>query len=343
MRIVSRPLKRAARLVCAAVVRGAAACAVVACVALTSCGMAGFEEQREPAVKKKDRTQGRATDAENRAGGYGQPEALARLEDKSLDESSGLAASQMNAGIIWTHNDSGQPLVYAFDMSGRPRGVWEVDGAKLYDWEDMARGPGPGGGSYLYVADIGDNRLARREIIVYRFPEPIVSEAAASSDRKRPLKTEPAEAIRLRYPDGAHDAEALLVHPRTGDLYIVTKIALQPASIYKLAAPRGAAGTSTLERIGEFLPPTLAGGLMTGGDIAPDGRGLVLCDYANGYELRVSGDGAAFDTIWRQSPTKFSLGERGQGEAVAYTPDGAAVLATSEGARPPLFRVTRPR
>jgi hypothetical protein len=322
--------------------RAAVVCIAVACAALTSCGAAGFDEQREPApaAKKKDRARGRVTAEENRAGGYGRPETLARLEDKTLDESSGLVASQMNPGVVWTHNDSGPPLVYAFDLGGRSRGVWEVAGARLDDWEDMARGPGPGGNSYLYVADIGDNRLARREVVVYRFPEPAAGEATARSDRKRPLRTEPAEAIRLRYPDGPHDAETLLVHPRTGDLYILTKIALRPAGVYKLAAPPGAAGTSTLERIGEFLPPTLAGGLVTGGDIAPDGRSLVLCDYANGYELRAPGDGAAFDAVWRQGPTKFSLGERGQGEAVAYTPDGAAVLATSEGARPPLFRVT---
>jgi len=320
------------------------ACVALGCAALGACGTAGFEQrERGPAVKKKDRTQGRASAEENRAGGFGEPEMVARLDDQTLDESSGLAASRANPGVVWTHNDSGPPLVYAFDTGGRARGVWRVAGARLYDWEDIALGPGPEAGrSYLYVADIGDNRRGRGEVTIYRFPEPQATDAAARSDTKRPLATEPAEAIRLRYPDGAHDAEALMVHPQTGDLYVVTKVPLKPAAIYRLAAPFKTAAVHTLERVGEFLPPTLAGGLVTGGDISPDGRRVVLCDYANGYELRLPG-GGSFDAVWGQSPAKFSLGERGQGESIAYAPDGAAVLATSEGARPPLFRVSVPK
>jgi len=318
---------------------------LLACAALASCGMGGIEQGGGgPGVKKKDRAKGRVSAEESRAGGYGEPEVLARLDDKSLDESSGLAASQTSPGLVWTHNDGGRPLVYAFDTSGRPRGVWEVAGARLFDWEDMARGPGPETGRpYLYVADIGDNRLARREVVVYRFPEPAVDGAAAGSDRERPLRTRPAEAIRLRYPEGPQDAETLMIHPRTGDLYVVTKVAVRPAVVYKLAAPFKTDAVNTLERIGEFLPPTLAGGLVTGGDIAPDGRSVVLCDYANGYELRLPAGASDFDAVWRQAPTKFTLGERGQGESVAYSADGTSVFATSEGARPPLIRVTLAR
>jgi hypothetical protein len=327
-------------LVCAALV-----CVALGCAALGACGTAGFEQrERGPAVKKKDRAQGRASTEENRAGGYGEPELLARLDDRTLDESSGLAASRANPGVVWTHNDSGPPLVYAFDTGGRARGVWRVAGARLYDWEDVALGPGPEAGrSYLYVADIGDNRRGRREVTIYRFPEPQVTAAAARSDARRPLATEPAEAIRLRYSDGAHDAEAFMVHPRSGDLYVVTKVALRPAVVYRLAAPHKSGAVGTLERVGEFLPPTLAGGLITGGDISPDGRRVVLCDYAGGYEFRLPTGERAFDAIWRQAATKFTLGERGQGESVAYFADASSVLATSEGASPPLFRVTIPR
>jgi hypothetical protein len=322
------------------------ALALCVCAALASCGAAGRAPRGgEDGAQKKDRSRERASAGESRAAGYGEPETLGRLDDDSLDESSGLAASRLNPGVVWTHNDSGdKPLVYAFDARGRGRGVWQVTGARLHDWEDIATGPGPETGrSYLYVGDIGDNKFARREIIVYRFPEPEVSDATAESGRRRPLATEAAEAIRLRYPERAHDAEALLVHPRTGDLYVVTKVLGGPAGVYKLPVPFAAGAVNTLTKVGEFTPPTLAGGLVTGGDIAPDGRRLVLCDYANGYELRLPRGATDFDAIWRQPPTKFSLGRREQGEGVAYAADGAAVFAASEGKRPPLVRVAVPR
>ena len=38
----------------------------------------------------------------------------------------------------------------------------------------MAVGPAPGGRSYLYLADIGDNSAQRMSIRVYRFLEPRV-------------------------------------------------------------------------------------------------------------------------------------------------------------------------
>ena len=68
----------------------------------------------------------------------------AQLEERAVRESSGIAASRRNAGLYWTHNDSGDgPFLYAFDRAGTKRGVWRVAGAKSDDWEDLAVGPGP--------------------------------------------------------------------------------------------------------------------------------------------------------------------------------------------------------
>src|SRR5687767_14630941 len=60
------------------------------------------------------------TDRTNHVGvdssGYGAPVHLVNLENQSVKESSGIAASRRNAGIFWTHNDSGDgPFIYAFD------------------------------------------------------------------------------------------------------------------------------------------------------------------------------------------------------------------------------------
>ncbi|MGH9903778.1 MAG: hypothetical protein ACRD68_18370, partial [Pyrinomonadaceae bacterium] len=273
------------------------------------------------------------------AGPYGAPVRLGDIEDPAVNESSGLVASRLNPALLWTHNDSGDgPLLYALDREGRRRGVWRVREAQARDWEDIAVGPGPvPRRSYLYVGDIGDNSERREEIIVYRVAEPSVAADDASSSKARPRATERAEAIRLKYPDGRHDAEALMVHPASGDLYVVTKTTAASAVVYKAAAPLDAAKVTTLTRAGEVRVPSLLGGMITGGDISPDGRRVVLCDYFSGYELRLPDGAASFDAIWGQAPATIDLGARQQGEAVCYGLDGRSILATSEKRPAPLI------
>jgi hypothetical protein len=278
--------------------------------------------------------------------GYGPSVVLGKLEDTSVSESSGLVASRRNPGLYWTHNDSGGgPFLYAFDSKGRRRGVWRVSGAKSRDWEDIAAGPGPRPGTpYLYVGDTGNNNTTRDEVVVYRVEEPRVDASDAASQKSEPRQTEEAVAIRLRYPDGNHDAEALMVHPKSGDLYVVTKIGVGPAGVYKLSAPYTAASVHTLERVGEISLPSFLSGFVTGGDISPDGRRVVLCDYFGVYELGLPEKaGTAFDAVWAQPPSGIDLGSRRQGEAVCYRLDGEAVLTTSEKRPTPLTQAERRR
>jgi hypothetical protein len=268
------------------------------------------------------------------------PAQIATLEDRSINESSGIVASRRNPGLFWTHNDSGDgPFVYAFDRAGRRRGTWRVEGARARDWEDIAAGPGPEASrAYLYAGDIGDNDEEREFVVVYRFPEPEVTDADKASTRDSPRATAAAEAIRIKYPDGAHNCEALLVHPTTGDLYVVTK-AGDAAGVYKLAAPFDSSNVNTFARVAVLRGPGFFGALVTGADISPDGRRVALCDYASGYELTPPEGSKSFDDIWTQKPTLVPLGPRRQGESVCYRLDGAALLATSEGTPTPLIEV----
>src|SRR4051812_1120595 len=157
---------------------------------------------------------------------YGPPTRITTIKNDAVNESSGLVASRTSPGAYWTHNDSGDgPFIYAFDARGQSLGTFRVTGASNRDWEDIAAGRGPQPNrSYLYIGDIGDNDSKRSEIAVYRIPDPQLTPPDKTSKKKRPRTTDPAEPIRLAYPDGAHDAEALLVHPATGNLYIVTKV-----------------------------------------------------------------------------------------------------------------------
>ena len=277
------------------------------------------------------------------SGPYGPPTTLATIKDKSMSESSGLVASRTTPGAYWTHNDSGDgPLIYAFDTRGDSLGAFRVNGAQARDWEDIAAGPGPQANrSYLYIGDIGDNDAVRPEVIVYRVAEPALSAATRKFTKKSPGSTEAAEAIRLKYPDGKHDAEALLVHPRTGNIYIVTKVVIANAGVYEAVAPFRAGQSITMRGIGEVHVPSIFGGVITGGSISPDGRRVALCDYFQGYEIVLPARSSNFDDIWKERMIGFDLGKRKQGESITYRLDGKALLATSEGKESPVIQVLR--
>ena len=275
---------------------------------------------------------------------YGPPTRVGALGDRAINESSGIVASRTTPGMYWTHNDSGDgPFIYAFDARGHNRGVWHVTGATAYDWEDIAAGPGPTAGTnYLYIGDIGDNEEKRSQIIVYRVPEPFITAADGASRKSNPQSTEGVEVLRLRYPDGKHDSEALLVHPVTGKIYVVTKIQFGNAGVYEADPTQRPAGVVMFSRVGTLSVPTLFGGMITGGDISPDGLRVALCDYVQGYEIVLPEASPAFNLIWKQPLRPIALGQREQGEAIGYRLDGKALLATSEGRPAPLVQVARP-
>jgi hypothetical protein len=267
--------------------------------------------------------------------GYRAPTKVGALASEEIEESSGIVASRRNPGFYWTHNDSGnRPYIYLVDRTGASRGRWLVEGAEILDWEDIAAGPGPRRGvPYLYVGDVGDNLRRRREIVVYRVEEPVAQPAAARTAR--------AEAIRLRYPDGAHDAETLLVHPKTGDLYVVTKRIGGGALVFKAKAPLDTSRATKLSRVATLGLGGILGGLVTGGDVSPDGHRVALCDYAGAHEYVLPAKAVDFDAIWRERPREVEMGAREQGEAICYRLDGAALLATSEGRRSPIYESVR--
>ena len=276
---------------------------------------------------------------------YGPPAKLATIANTAVNESSGLVASRTLPGAYWTNNDSGDgPFIYAFNTRGESLAVFRVTGANARDWEDISAGPGPQRNrSYLYIGDIGDNSAKRSEIVVYRIPEPDLKTANRNSSKSRPIATENAEAIRLVYPDGKHDAETLLVHPSTGNLYIVTKVAFANPVVYEAQAPLDTGKPITLRRIGEVRVPSIFGGAITGGSVSPDGRRVALCDYFAGYELVLPASSGNFNDIWKQTMMSFDLGKRPQGESIAYRLDGNALLATSEGKNTDLLQVERRR
>lgn len=276
------------------------------------------------------------------SGDYAPPEIVGAIKSKDVNESSGIAASKCQRGVFWTHNDSGDAaLIYAFDETGATLGAWQVKDAKNRDWEDLATAKNADGECVLYIGDIGDNERKHEEISVYAVKEPTINPANKNSSRENPLTTEAARRIEIEYPDSRYDAETLLVHPTTGDIYILTKRLRDQSAVYKLAANYSFERTNRLEKIADFTVPSIPFGFLTGGDVSTDGKRVVIADYLAAYEITLPAAAKNFDDIWREKPRVIDLGAREQGEAICYAANDEAIYATSEKISSPIIKVKR--
>jgi hypothetical protein len=251
-----------------------------------------------------------------------------RVTDPAATELSGLVRSRSQRDLLWSHNDSGAgPELFGLRTDGRVAARPRVTGAEAVDWEDIATGLGRDGQPLLYIGDIGDNASARGTIDVYRVAEPRVGDAA----------TAPAARLRLRYPDGAHDAEALLVDPLRGDLVIVTKF-IGGARAYRTSA-QAQTGVPITLRAG----PTVGLSFVTAGDVSADGRVVVLRGYDRAAVWVRRGRERLTTTLARAPCfAPVSLIAEGQGEALALDRHGTSFLTVPEGS-PALLRRYAPR
>ena len=287
------------------------------------------------------------------ASGQGCPEVgpeqqTGSLRRSDLDEASGLASSRQNPGVVWVHNDypGSHPgdanQIYAMDASGTILGTYTISvtpGAR--DPEDIAVGPGPlngeenpAAGYYIYWGDIGDNSNQYSEIRIKRVPEPLVD--TGQSPVSVTLGAENGvEIITLRYPSDEQapnhkDAETLMVDPLNGDIYVVTK-RMSPNRVYRAAYPQPTSGTTTMTCVAT-LPAGVGLTWITGGDISPDGRFVIvkndgLTDYASIW-LRRTGEDLG-EAVSRE-PCQYPLHAEPQGEAIGFNCNGNGFYTVSE-------------
>ncbi len=271
---------------------------------------------------------------------YRAPKVVGRVASAEINEASGIAASKCQPGVLWTHNDSGDDaFIFAIDEKGAALGTWRVAGAENKDWEDIAAFKDAQGKCFLYIGEIGNNELERSEMKVYRVAEPSVSESNRNTRRANAPLTGRAETISFSYADARHNAETLMVNPRSGDIYILTKSRTETSGVYKI--PAGQTDGKALTKLAEISVPAIPDGLLTGGDISPDGKRVVVCDYFSAYELTLPEGIADFDEVWRSKPLAIELGKREIGEAIGYSADGRSLFAISEKVRQPMIRVDR--
>ncbi len=244
----------------------------------------------------------------------------------ALTEISGIDAGIVNPSLWWTHNDSGDSArVFAITAAGATQAIYTLTGASAVDWEDIALGGGPvAGRPYLYLADIGDNARARSEIVVYRVAEPTVSASGT-------FALAGVEALRLRYPDGAHNAEALVVDQVTGEIVIFEKTSAGgTARVYRAPAGLAAGSLTTMTQVAILSLPTGSTNLVTGADLSADGSQLAVRTYA-AVLLWSRAAGAPIWAPLASSPCSGPLPAEVQGEAIAFRPDGRGYVTVSEG------------
>lgn len=247
------------------------------------------------------------------------PRSLVRVAE--LPEGSGIAASRRVPGRVWAHNDSGAPLLVALDSSGKSVGRIRLTGATVDDWEAIAVGPCPAG-SCLYVADIGDNDARRKRVTVYRLPEPEGTSGTAAV----------ADVFHAAFPDGAHDAETILVNGE-GRIHIVTKGETGPVALYRFPAAAKSGATATLERVSGGGDAKSADARITDGSVSPDGRWVALRTLKD-----VTFYAAADFFAGRWTPAArvdLSALKEPQGEGISLGADNTVYLAGEGGGRGP--------
>jgi len=259
------------------------------------------------------------------------------LQEKYMDEISGIAASGINKGLYYIHNDSGDtsrfftinPIggklastVYFNGDPNLPQGVW--------DCEDIAVGPGPvPGKSYLYVGDIGDNYAVRRYLTIFRMEE----KTAWAADSVQHAVAVP---IHFKYPDGPKDAESLMIDPVQKLIYIVSK---RKDSVGVYTSPLIFKPNDTLiltKRCKLYFGGFKPFKWITAGDISKDGQQILLKSYVKVYYWRRKNNEPVWQTLLRQ-PQELPYKMERQGEGIGFTPDGKGYYTVSEGVYTPIY------
>ena len=252
------------------------------------------------------------------------------VADRRLGQISGLVERAGGYSVV---NDTG-PVIWRLDAGCRPirRTVLRPPrahdpaavppGGKRFDTEDVALDRQ----GAFWIADIGGNTTHRIAVSLFRWRLGTASTAVSRYD--------------LRYPDGAHDAEAMLL-TRSGQVIIVAKTA-RAAGVYVADAPLRATGR--LRLVGRVdlrraCPACRARSrLITGGAVSKDGTRAVLRTYDRAFEWHAPrGDLAR--AVVKRAPRQIRLPVSRQGEAIAYTTDARTLLTATERIPAPIAAV----
>jgi hypothetical protein len=280
--------------------------------------------------------------------------AIPTLGPPDLLENSALVASHAQPGVLFTINDSGnEPVLFALDTTGAFRGRWPVRDATNRDWEAASRGPCTrwtdadslrSASACLFIGDVGDNEAEKSSRTLYQLDEPSLSDTAAT-------QALPSHALHFRYPDRAHDVEALYVGPN-GTVYLITKRRLKdaagklrPALVFSIAGIAWRQRDTVVATLLDSLPivvGTSFGRQITDAALTDDARFLAVRTYGQVYTFAT--DTVTGRVIHDVAPAICNIrqAEGEPGEGVTWWPGRRELLLSREGVNAPMVRMTCP-
>ncbi len=257
------------------------------------------------------------------------------IKDDELTECSGLAVSRTQRDAVWAHNDSGdEPRLFMIDSRGKTRMELRVKVKEIDDWEDMCSFE-LDGKNWLLVGDTGDNARIRQRrpprTQLHLMEEP-------SINKKGIKKVKPVRTIKYKYPNAAHDCEGIAVDRASRKILLITK-EVNPlrCSIFSVPLePKDEKKVHTARLVAEIPVP-----IVTAFDISSDGRKMLIMTSRIAFVVQRKA-GEDWEAAMKNSPLAVQLPRLRQGEAGCFSHNGEALLVSSEGKNPPLWKVPLP-
>lgn len=250
---------------------------------------------------------------------YGQLTYVTELPDL-LKENSGMEV--LSGSVYWFINDNGnKDHIYGVDKAGKIIRDINIKEAKNNDWEDLTKDDK----GNLYIGDFGNNRSDRKDLKVYKIPNP-------EAENKKELT---AEKIAFYFPDQEefppkkrkrfYDVEAFFY--KGGYLYLFTRNRSSEfdgtTRCYKIPAT---AGEHEAVLTGKYqLCDEVKLCQVTSAAVSPDGNKVVLLGSDSVWLLTdFIGDRFFDGTVKR-----LSFGHYSQKEAVCFL-DNQTLLISDE-------------
>ncbi len=248
------------------------------------------------------------------------------IEDANLNEISGLVASHAYNGVYWGINDSANAaILFALDKNGKARARINVRGGPYRDIEALGYGNCTFAPKCIYIADIGDNSRERRRIRILIIKEPELSAIDAQI----------LQTIYIDYPNGPRNAEAIMIRPTDGEIFIIEKLGGKERHnspiIYKIPRPNpnfteARVKAEPIAAISNQAKNTISLGSITDATFLNTGKGFFIRDYSNLYYTNEPIEKGKIINL-----EAIKAPYMPQSEAIAVSKDDSELVITSEG------------
>ncbi|XP_050400799.1 uncharacterized protein LOC126817721 [Patella vulgata] len=254
----------------------------------------------------------------NEAPVFSSAQILSTVQDPEVDEASGLAASRVHAGVLYTHNDKGgSSRLFALDSkTGATLAILKIAHVANYDWEDVAVGP-CGSHSCVYIAETGDHGGDGARNVIYRVREP-------DEIKTQTLHVESQLMFKWDEPD----CETIMVTPNE-DIYLISKVVGGHGLIANFSSSGFGSGQVVTAESSKYLTLDSIHHDPVGGDISFNGKEMLIKYKLNVYYWTVL-DGDYIGATTRP-PVNLPYVFETRGESVCWDPQGSGYYTTGEG------------